>query len=78
MGYPHMATWPSIGTRIDTGIAGAMVLPNRLGIPAGAAVQEWDHGKDVNLYLGVYGSFHKTRYPQMDGLQGKISLKWMI
>ena len=26
----------------------------------------------------ILGGVHKWRYPQMDGLEGKIPLKWMI
>ena len=30
------------------------------------------------LYVCVWGVFHKWRYPKMDGLKGKIPLKWMM
>ena len=31
------------------------------------------------VYISItYGGFHKWGYPQMDGVKGKILLKWMI
>ena len=44
---------------------------------------QWDNGSITNI-LGIFfgnlwnGGFWKWGYPKMDGLQGKIPLKWMI
>ena len=33
---------------------------------------------EVSAFRPANGAFHKWGYPQMDGLQWKILLKWMI
>ena len=43
-----------------------------------AAGEEWTHEFRYVAYVYTYGGFHKWGYPQMDGLRGKIPLKWMI
>jgi hypothetical protein len=36
------------------------------------------HGDPTKTFQRPHGGFHKWGSPKMDGLEGKIQLKWMI